>query len=93
MSNTKVLPPVAKRKPPAAGMGRKKGVPNKTTRQLKELILEALSQAGGVDYLVRQARKKNPAPFMMLLGKVLPLQVTGESGGPITVVVKKLTDV
>lgn len=47
------------------------------------MVLEALGEAGGVDYLVRQARKKNPAPFMALLGKVLPMQVTGAGGGPL----------
>lgn len=62
--------------------GRKKGVPNKTTMALKEMILGALNEAGGLEYLQRQA-EENPAPFMTLLGKVLPMQVTGENGGPI----------
>lgn len=62
--------------------GRAKGTPNKMTRELKEMILQALDQAGGVKYLVRQAGE-SPAAFMTLLGKVLPLQVTGKDGGPI----------
>ncbi len=48
------------------------------------MILEALAQKGGADYLARQA-DENPAAFMTLVGKVLPLQVTGDSGGPLAV--------
>lgn len=65
--------------------GRKRGTPNKVTGELREMVLAALSKAGGVEYLVRQARRKNPAPFMALLGKVLPLRVTGGDGGPLKV--------
>lgn len=68
-----------------AGKGRKKGVPNKVTRLLKEDILEAAAQAhpeGRVGYLRDQATK-NPQAFLGLLGKVLPMQVTGEDDGPV----------
>lgn len=64
------------------GKGRKKGTPNKLTRDVKEMILGALDKAGGVDYLVKQA-SASPAAFLTLVGKVLPLQVTGKDGGPI----------
>lgn len=67
-----------------AGKGRVKGVPNKTTGKVKEMILAALDKKGGVDYLVEQA-DQNPVAFMALVGKVLPMQVTGEDGGPIKV--------
>jgi hypothetical protein len=66
--------------------GKPKGAVNKTTKALREMILLALSEAGGVDYLVRQAKKKNPAPFMALLGKVLPMQVTGDHKAPVQIV-------
>ena len=59
--------------------GRPRGVPNKFTGELKEMILQALEQAGGVDYLAAQAAK-SPGPFLALVGKVLPLQVTGKDG-------------
>ena len=65
--------------------GRAKGTPNKNTRDLKNMILAALDKAGGIEYLVAQAIKDNPAPFMSLVGKVLPLQVTGADGGAIQV--------
>jgi hypothetical protein len=38
------------------------------------MILGALDDAGGQDYLVEQARE-NPVAFMTLIGKVLPLHV------------------
>ena len=60
---------------PAKGQrfgGRQKGQPNKITAELKDLILGALSELGGREYLVEQGRA-NPAAFMTLVGKVLPL--------------------
>ena len=66
------------------GKGRPKGAPNKLNADVKNMILEALSGAGGSAYLQRQA-DENPAAFMTLVGKVLPLQLTGENGGAIQV--------
>lgn len=59
--------------------GRVKGTPNIITGALKDMILQALANSGGVDYLVAQA-KSQPAAFMALVGRVLPLQV--KDGGP-----------
>ena len=67
------------------GGGSRKGKPNRATADLKALILKALDMAGGADYLLEQARKDNASPFMTLVGKVLPLQVTGADGGAIQV--------
>ena len=67
--------------------GRVKGTPNKITAQLKDMILGALDAAGGQKYLQEQA-DRSPGAFLTLLGKVLPLQVTGESGGPIQLIAK-----
>lgn len=71
---------IVKNKPPAAGKGRPKGAKNKNSKLLKDAILEAAELAGGkrgmVAYLEIQA-EKNPTAFMALMGKVLPLQVTG----------------
>lgn len=64
--------------------GRVKGTPNKITGQIKDMILQALDAAGGADYLKTQA-EKSPAAFLTLVGKVLPLQLTGEGGGAIQV--------
>jgi len=54
--------------------GRKRGTPNKVTGALKDMVLQALADVGGVDYLTKQA-KDNPNAFMALVGRVLPLQV------------------
>lgn len=70
-----------------AGKGRPKGVPNKATKAVKEMILAALDQAGGIDYLVEQA-SANPAAFMTLLGKVMPLQLAGDADNPIRAVTR-----
>jgi len=68
--------------------GSRKGIPNKTTTQLKEAILAAAEKAGGEDgligYLVTQA-EQNPQSFLSLLGKVLPLQVAGDAANPVVV--------
>lgn len=81
MEASKQLKPVAKRKPPAAGRGRKKGELNKTTRALKDAIMNAFETIGGESYLVMVARE-DPRTFCTLLGKVLPMQVegTGDDG-------------
>lgn len=75
--------------------GRKKGTPNKTTALLKDAVLKAAAEAGGEDglcgYLKTQATA-NPAPFLALLGKVLPMQLAGEDGGPLQVIVKRFAD-
>jgi len=72
---------------PGPGPGRPKGSPNKTTALLKDAILQAATDAGDGDmaaYLEKQARE-NPGPFLSLLGKVLPMQVTGAGGGALAV--------
>eukprot|EP00918_Siedleckia_nematoides_P001732 GHVU01004110.1.p2 GENE.GHVU01004110.1~~GHVU01004110.1.p2 ORF type:complete len:102 (-),score=16.24 GHVU01004110.1:493-798(-) len=69
--------------------GRPKVSKNKITSTLKEAILQAADEAGGpeklVGYLKMQA-KDNPGPFMALLGKILPTQVTSDPDNPLTVV-------
>jgi len=78
-----------------AGPGRPKGKPNKTTALLKDAILKAAEGAGGPDgmvgYLQAQAAA-NPGPFMSLLGKVLPMQIAGDDGGPLQIIVKRYAD-
>jgi hypothetical protein len=71
--------------------GRKKGTPNKTTALLKDMILEAAELAGqdmggdgAVQYLRMQATL-NPGPFLSLLGRVLPTQLTGDAENPVHV--------
>jgi hypothetical protein len=56
-----------------SGLGRPKGVPNKLTSTLKDMILGALNDVGGQQYLARCALEA-PAPFLALLGRVMPTQ-------------------
>lgn len=65
------------------GSGRRKGTPNKMTRELKEMILEALDNKGGVKYLERAA-DENMSAFLTLVGKVLPMTVQGDAQNPLT---------
>ncbi len=84
-SDTKILADSGKPKPPAAGKGRPKGALNKNTAAVKDMILAALSKAGGEDYLLSQA-DKNPNAFMALVGKVLPLDVNNKHSGGVRVI-------
>lgn len=54
--------------------GRAKGTPNKINKDLKEMILGALDDAGGRSYLAARALD-TPGPFLTLLGKVLPKDI------------------
>ena len=69
---------------------------NKTTAQLKDMILSALDQSGGVDYLVERANdSKTAAAFLSLIGKVLPSTIQG--AGPdgdlvITMIERRIVD-
>lgn len=62
------------------GAGRPKGSQDRNNKLLREMILQALDEqpGGGVAYLKARAADE-PKAFMGLLGRVLPLQVTGDS--------------
>ena len=64
--------------------GRKKGTPNRETKALREMILQALDdqKGGGVGYLKDQALM-NPNAFLSLLGKVLPTTLAGDPNNPV----------
>ena len=72
-------------------------MPNKATALLKDAILKAAETAGGgepdglVNYLVVQARQ-NPVAFMTLLGKVLPMQVSGEDDKDIRITIRQIVE-
>jgi hypothetical protein len=67
------------------GAGRPPGSQNKISLPLKQMILTALDEAGGVEYLKRLAIE-NSSAFASLLGKVLPttLQPSDLAGGAVT---------
>lgn len=64
------------------GAGRPKGSLDKGNALIREMIAGALDKLGGEEYLVEVARS-HPAAFCALIGKTMPLQVTGEGGAPI----------
>lgn len=67
--------------------GRPKGALNKTTMAAKEAIAYAFEGLGGADRLVAWVKEdpKNESAFWIsVYPKLLPLQVSGEGGGPIT---------
>lgn len=86
-------------KPPAAGKGRVKGTPNKTTALLKDAIIRAAEASGEdkngkhglVGYCTFLA-KEEPKAFAQLLGKVLPMQVVGEGDGPLKIEVVRFSE-
>lgn len=63
--------------------------PNKNTAAIKDMILEALHGVGGVEYLMECAKDdKSRSAFLGLVGKVLPMQITGDGGGPVETVTR-----
>jgi hypothetical protein len=68
------------------GPGRPKGSQNKVTKQLKDMILGALADAGGQDYLTECAMDpKTRSAYLTLLGKVLPTEqrLANPDGSPL----------
>ena len=97
--NSKVLASAEKRKPPAAGIGRKRGVPNKVTRETREVL--ALLIDGNLDkaqgWLDRVATDDPGKALTLLLQmaeftipKMARTEVTGRDGGPVLAAYPKL---
>ena len=61
--------------------GRKKGVPNKITTDVRKAILQAFDELGGVAYLLEVA-KSDPKIFCALLAKIVAVRVEGEDNPP-----------
>lgn len=71
--------------------GRQKGTPNKVTRDIRQAVLDAVEALGadgeGTDGLrgwLMQLGGHKPEKLADLLGKIMPTQVTGEGGGPLS---------
>lgn len=82
--------------------GRKAGTPNKTTGALKDAIILAAEQVGedangkdGLTGYLRMVARSDVKAFSGLLGRVLPLQLSGDPDNPVSVVatiVRKIVD-
>jgi hypothetical protein len=78
-------------------MGRVKGSKNKMTLIAREAIALAAEKLGGVERLVFWAKEapENERVFWgTIYPKLLPLQVTGEGGGPVQIekIVREVVD-
>lgn len=86
MENSKKGTDTVRKPPPNAGKGRPKGALNKTTAAAKDAIASAAEQLGGTERLVAWC-KEDPGNEKIFWGtiypKLLPLQLTGDGGGPI----------
>ena len=79
--------PKGKTLPPNAGKGRPKGSVNKTSSEVKNMIRDALEQAGGVAYLVDCAHDpKTKAAFLSLVGKLAPMTLSGDEENPLRLI-------
>ena len=67
------------------GMGRKKGSKNKIPSDVRQMVLTALTEEGGVEYLRQQARE-NPKAFLPLVARLLPTRVEGDAENPLRVI-------
>tara|TARA_R110000823_G_scaffold264197_1_gene384426 strand:+ start:1221 stop:1514 length:294 start_codon:yes stop_codon:yes gene_type:complete len=80
-----------KRMPPNAGKGRPKGALNRHTTSAKEAIALAAEGLGGTNRLIAWAQEdpaNERAFWATIYPKLLPLQVSGEDGGPIQAVIR-----
>ncbi len=60
--------------------GKTKGTRNKQTVAVKQCIINAFQDMGGVRNLVKWA-KDNETEFYRLWGRMVPREITGEDGG------------
>ena len=73
------------RKPPNAGKGRVKGVPNKLTKAAKEAFGLAFDGIGGVPALIKWG-KSNRTEFYKLYARLIPTHVSNPDGTPLNFV-------
>jgi len=80
---------VKSRKPPNAGKGRVKGVPNKSTKAVKEALEIAFEGMGGAERLTTWA-KSNETEFYKLWVKMLPTDVKADVNLHVTKIVSEI---
>lgn len=72
-----------------AGKGRKKGTPNKVTKEVKEVISEVFTKIGGINTFAAWARREK-TEFYKMYAKLLPIQLQGAGvDGAFQVIISK----
>lgn len=86
--------PLKGRKPPMAGIGRKKGAQNVLTRVIKEAVVDAAAQIGedgkgrnGLQGYLKRLALHEPRSFATLLGRIIPIQIQGDPDAPFRVTI------
>jgi hypothetical protein len=72
------------------GAGGKAGVPRTKTKQAYEAIELAFEGIGGVKALTDWARENQSDFYKTIFPKIIPVQLTGEAGGPIGIAVSRI---
>lgn len=72
-------------RPPNAGKGRVKGSLNKTTASVKAALIAVYAARGG-DKALKTWAEANETEFYKLWGRMLPQEVSGPDGGPISTI-------
>ncbi len=73
------------------GAGRPKGSQNKVSASAKAVIAEAADMLGGVDRLVnwaKEAPENEKAFWATIYPKLIPVQLSGEGGGPVEIIAR-----
>lgn len=84
------MPAAKGTRPPAAGIGRKAGIPNKLTKSAREAFALAFDATGGWTALGQWAQE-NRSQFYSLYARLIPVEHVGPGGeGPISTIVKHI---
>lgn len=67
---------------------------NQNRKAIRDVIREAFDRLGGSDWLVTFATTspENARVFVSLVGRLIPTELVGRGGGPLTIVIKKEGD-
>jgi len=76
-------PKAAKKGVGARGIGRKKGVPNKVTKQVREALEGALNAGEGAQKFFEKLKDEQPVAFTNIVSKLIPVQVEADIKGQI----------
>lgn len=66
--------------------GRRKGTPNKVTKEVKEAVLEALNADSGATAFFKKLKNgdaQDQRTFATICARLLPKEVTGAGGAPL----------